>query len=88
MGKYQGIFHIVLHFKIANFIVSEKIGTEWIQTCLTLLELAQLITEWGLNHNGGNIFQIKGDCSLAICQLQLSTLQTHAINNKGGQKEV
>lgn len=49
-GKHQSIFHTVLHFKIANFIVSEKIGTEWIHTCLILLELAPLITECGLNH--------------------------------------
>lgn len=44
-GKHQSIFHMVLHFEIANFIVSEKIGTKWIETCFTLLELPQLITE-------------------------------------------
>lgn len=60
LGKHQSIFHTALHFKIANFIVSEKIGTKWIQTCLTLLELTQLITEWGLNHSGATyIFKPK-----------------------------
>lgn len=37
---------------------------------------------------GPHTFQIKGDSSLAICQPQLPILQTHAINHKGGRKEV